>query len=92
MQDKKKSFEVFRQSYHANAAVEENKKLLRQRYTQAKGMGQKVNAARSTINTINTLYYITKFNTIIIVYHPKSFVFVIPLTLTFHRVRIYVIF
>ena len=52
LQDKKKSFEVFRQSYHANAAVEENKKLLRQRYMQAKGMGQKVNAARSTINTI----------------------------------------
>ena len=50
--DKKKSFEIFRTTYHSNQAVEENKSLLRQRYTEAKAMGKRVNDARGNINKI----------------------------------------
>ena len=50
--DKKRAFALFRESYHANAAVEENKAILKKRYVAAKAMGQKVNAARTTINQI----------------------------------------
>jgi kinesin family member 6/9 len=50
--DKKKSFEIFRTTYHSNQAVEENKGLLRQRYMEAKAMGKRVNDARGNINKI----------------------------------------
>ena len=47
--DKRKSFDLFRQSYNHNSAIEENKTLLRTRYDLAKEMGKKIPCSRSLL-------------------------------------------
>jgi kinesin family protein 6/9 len=52
LRDKKRSFEAFREHYERRDVIDENKQLLRDRYTNAKAMGEKVNMARQRINSI----------------------------------------
>ena len=50
--DRNKAFEHFRRSYRRNEAIEENKALLKEKYGRAKGLGERVNAARGKINQL----------------------------------------
>lgn len=50
-----KAFEMFRKSYRKNEATEEKKAELRQRYTEAKSLGEAVNASRARIQGMKTL-------------------------------------
>eukprot|EP00946_MAST-07B_sp_MAST-7B-sp1_P000703 g703.t1 len=52
LKDKRRSFDIFRKSYAHNQAIEENKALLRTRYSSAKKMGKLVNDARTSINSL----------------------------------------
>jgi kinesin family protein 6/9 len=52
LQDRNKAFDVFRKSYRKNQAMEENKQLLKQKITQAKGLTDVINQARSRIEGI----------------------------------------
>ena len=52
LRDKKRSFEVFRESYERRDVIDENKQLLRDRYMKAKAMGERVNMARKRIEGI----------------------------------------
>eukprot|EP00929_Paragymnodinium_shiwhaense_P055123 TRINITY_DN27648_c0_g1_i3.p1 TRINITY_DN27648_c0_g1~~TRINITY_DN27648_c0_g1_i3.p1 ORF type:complete len:811 (-),score=280.94 TRINITY_DN27648_c0_g1_i3:153-2585(-) len=52
--DKQKAFEAFRQLNPAPAALEENKGLLKEKITQAKGLGEEANAVRNGINGAKT--------------------------------------
>ena len=40
--DRSKAFELFRKSYRKNEVIEENKLLLKEKYRQAKQLGQQV--------------------------------------------------
>ena len=46
------AFEGFRRSYRKGALIEENKATLRQRYEEAKALGESVNGARACINAL----------------------------------------
>ena len=46
------AFEGFRRSYRKGALIEENKATLRQRYEEAKALGEAVNGARACINAL----------------------------------------
>lgn len=50
LRDRNKAFEVFRKSYRKNEVIEENKQLLRDKYEDAKRLGQAVNDSRSRIS------------------------------------------
>ena len=59
MDDPQEGFEFFRASSSLAPAIEENKELLRDKYAEAKALGEKANASRSTItylkNSIESL-------------------------------------
>jgi len=52
LSDRNKAFDVFRQSYSHNAAIEENKQLLKSKYDEAKGLGAAVNGAKGRIQQL----------------------------------------
>ena len=47
---RQEAFEIFRRDYHSNHKIEENKRILKQRYSEAKGLGEQVNASRTKIS------------------------------------------
>ncbi|BBN08880.1 kinesin family member 6/9 [Marchantia polymorpha subsp. ruderalis] len=49
-----KAFEVFKASYPSWDAIEENKKILKEKYSKAKSLGEKVNKARERINLMKS--------------------------------------
>lgn len=51
---RKEAFETFRRDYPHNDTIEENKQTLKQRYAEAKRLGEKVNSSRQKINSIKT--------------------------------------
>eukprot|EP01135_Chromosphaera_perkinsii_P002730 Nk52_evm98s226 gene=Nk52_evmTU98s226 len=53
--DKKALFEHFRKNYPHNSAIEENKVLLKQKYSEAKSIGEQVNKSRNNINALKAL-------------------------------------
>jgi kinesin family protein 6/9 len=52
LRDRNQSFEHFRKSYRKNEAIEENKAILKQKYSTAKGLAAQVNATRTRINSL----------------------------------------
>lgn len=51
---RKEAFETFRRDYPHNDTIEENKQTLKQRYAEAKQLGEQVNSSRQKINSIKT--------------------------------------
>ncbi|XP_073248269.1 kinesin-like protein KIF6 [Porites lutea] len=51
---RKEAFETFRRDYVHNDTIEENKHNLKQRYAEAKRLGEQVNTSRQKINSIKT--------------------------------------
>lgn len=51
---RQEAFELFRQDYEHNDAIEENKRILKLRYTEAKSLGELVNKSRQSINHVKT--------------------------------------
>ncbi|XP_078254896.1 kinesin-like protein KIF6 isoform X2 [Rhinoraja longicauda] len=49
---RQQAFEIFRRDHADNVTIEDNKHLLKQRYTEAKSLGEKVNQARNKINQL----------------------------------------
>lgn len=49
---RKEAFETFRRDYPHNDTIEENKHTLKQRYAEAKRLGEQVNTSRQKINSI----------------------------------------
>lgn len=60
---RQEAFEIFRRDYYNNLTIEENKHNLKQRYAEAKSLGEGVNKSRQRIskNLLNTVqaYLIT---------------------------------
>ena len=52
LKDRAKAFEVFRETYHKNEAIESNKAALKGKYDEAKSVGEAVNKARSKISEL----------------------------------------
>jgi len=51
---KQEAFEIFKRDYSDNASIEEQKKLLKKNYAEAKTMGESINVSRNKINTLKT--------------------------------------
>lgn len=51
---RKEAFETFRRDYSHNDTIEENKQNLKQRYAEAKRLGEQVNTSRQKINSIKS--------------------------------------
>ncbi|XP_053407299.1 kinesin-like protein KIF6 [Mercenaria mercenaria] len=51
---RQEAFEIFRRDYDHNDAIEENKQELKQRYAEAKSLGEKVNKSRQSINHLKS--------------------------------------
>lgn len=51
---RQEAFEIFRRDYIHNQDIEDNKTTLKQRYAEAKSLGEKVNKARTVINKIKS--------------------------------------
>ncbi|XP_069743859.1 kinesin-like protein KIF6 isoform X5 [Narcine bancroftii] len=49
---RQEAFEIFRRDHADNMTTEDNKYLLKQRFTEAKSLGEKVNQARNKINQL----------------------------------------
>ena len=49
---RQEAFEMFRRDYDHNDAIEQNKQELKQRYTEAKQLGEKVNTVRHSISML----------------------------------------
>ncbi|XP_067841264.1 kinesin-like protein KIF6 isoform X3 [Heptranchias perlo] len=49
---RQEAFEIFRRDYADSVTIEDNKQLLKQRFTEAKSLGEKVNQARNKINQL----------------------------------------
>ncbi|XP_055492316.1 kinesin-like protein KIF6 isoform X2 [Leucoraja erinacea] len=49
---RQEAFEIFRRDHADNVTIEDNKHLLKQRYMEAKSLGEKVNQARNKINQL----------------------------------------
>ncbi|XP_025103879.1 kinesin-like protein KIF6 isoform X2 [Pomacea canaliculata] len=47
---RQEAFDIFMRDYSQNQLIEENKQVLKQRYGQAKALGEKLNAAKQRIN------------------------------------------
>lgn len=54
---RQEAFELFRRDYEQNAAIEENKQVLKQRYAEAKSLGEKVNRLRHSISKSWNYYF-----------------------------------
>ncbi len=49
---RQEAFEIFRRDYHNNQTIEANKATLKQRYAEAKSLGETVNKARAKISKL----------------------------------------
>ncbi|XP_078398840.1 kinesin-like protein KIF6 [Cetorhinus maximus] len=49
---RQEAFEIFRRDYADSMNIEDNKQLLKQRFTEAKSLGEKVNQSRNKINQL----------------------------------------
>ncbi|XP_064621480.1 kinesin-like protein KIF6 [Lineus longissimus] len=49
---RQEAFEIFRRDYNENQSIDGNKVLLKQRYGEAKTLGERVNKSRSNINKV----------------------------------------
>ena len=47
---RQEAFEIFRRDYEHNDTINDNKQTLKQRYIEAKGLGEQVNRARTKIS------------------------------------------
>ena len=47
---RQQAFEIFKRDYHENSAIEKNKTELKQKYAEAKRLGEQVNQDRATIS------------------------------------------
>ena len=47
---RQEAFEIFRRDYEHNQTIEDNKDSLKQRYAEAKSLGETVNKARARIS------------------------------------------
>lgn len=47
---RQEAFDIFMRDYSQNQLIEENKQVLKQRYGQAKALGEKLNAAKQRIS------------------------------------------
>ena len=52
---RQEAFDIFRRDYEHNATIEENKQSLKQRYSEAKSLGQHVNESRQKISKSKSL-------------------------------------
>ena len=52
LMDRTKAFEMFRKSYRRNEAMDENKTLLKEKFTMGKKLGQEVNTTRGKIKEL----------------------------------------
>ena len=50
--DRTKAFDAFRRSYRKNEAMDENRDLLKQKYSRGKDLGNMVNDSRNQIKTL----------------------------------------
>eukprot|EP00899_Mesostigma_viride_P007228 jgi/Mesvir1/16506/Mv10060-RA.1 len=50
--DRTKAFEMFRRNYRKNDVIEENKSILKRKYSEAKQVGESVNASRQRITAL----------------------------------------
>jgi hypothetical protein len=50
-EEKAKAFEIFKSGYPAGEWIEGQKKLLKNKYTEAKSLGEKANSCRTRIST-----------------------------------------
>ncbi|XP_067883904.1 kinesin-like protein KIF6 isoform X3 [Heterodontus francisci] len=51
---RQEAFEIFRRDYADSVTIEDNKQLLKQRFTEAKSLGEKVNQSRNKINQLKS--------------------------------------
>eukprot|EP00794_Sanderia_malayensis_P020071 gene20071-22040_t len=51
---RQEAFEIFKRDYSSNAAIHEKKRLLKEKYTEARTLGEQVNQSRKSINTIKS--------------------------------------
>lgn len=60
---RQEAFEIFRRDYYNNLTIEENKHNLKQRYAEAKSLGEGVNKSRQRIskNLLNTLQALSHY-------------------------------
>lgn len=49
---RQEAFEIFRRDYEHNQTIEDNKAVLRQRYAEAKTLGEQVNNCRASISKL----------------------------------------
>ena len=47
---RQQAFEIFKRDYQENSAIEKNKTELKQKYAEAKRLGEQVNQDRATIS------------------------------------------
>lgn len=61
---RQEAFEIFRRDYYNNLTIEENKHNLKQRYAEAKSLGEGVNKSRQRIskNLVNTVQALSHYN------------------------------
>ena len=53
---RQEAYEIFRRDYHENLTIDDNKHVLKQRYAQAKTLGEQVNLARNEISKFLICY------------------------------------
>lgn len=60
---RQEAFEIFRRDYYNNLTIEENKHNLKQRYAEAKSLGEGVNKSRQRIskNLLNTVQALSHY-------------------------------
>ena len=69
---RQEAFEIFRRDYDQNTTIEENKQTLKQRYAEAKTLGERVNKTRGKISKswtidvvcLNKTEYLGSFKTV----------------------------
>ena len=55
---RQEAFETFRRDYPEQQTIEDHKRVLKQRYVEAKSLGQQVNNARDTISKFDLKEFI----------------------------------
>ena len=54
---KQEAFEIFKRDYEDNDAIEEQKKLLKKKYADAKTLGELINVSRNKISKSITIFH-----------------------------------
>ena len=53
---RQEAFEIFRRDYEHNDSIEDNKQVLKERYAEAKSLGEVVNKSRAKISELSVLF------------------------------------